>query len=105
MAESYQKEREYFDGRSWARDVTPSYDDLEKTKWFDKEYYDKHGIYDKDYEEFTQKFPLFTGKDFMVNQILPQLRGRPINKEGLDKHSDADGKITIENIERFLKED
>ncbi len=95
---------DYFDGRDWARDTDNSYEDLMKSKWFDKKYYKKLSIYDKDFEDFTTMFPGFTCNNYMVNFMMPQLRGGEPNKEALNNHSNSTITVTKEMVNKFLGE-
>ncbi len=93
---------EYFDGRDWARDSSNSYDDLMKTKWYDKDYYKKYSLYEKSFEEFTDRYPAFTSNNYLLNHLLPQLRGGKSNQKELDNHSDTSIEVTNKMVNDFV---
>lgn len=93
---------EWFDGRSWARDCINSYDDLMKMDWYDEDFYKEQSLYEQSSEVFFDRFPTFDANDYMLNHIMPQMRGGEPNKKELDNHPSYKIDRTAQAINEFL---
>jgi hypothetical protein len=94
----------YFDGRDWARDCPNSYDNLMASKWFDKKYYKRNSIYDREdgHDDMITNFPVFTCNDFLNNFMKPQFHGLEPNREAGNTHPSSEKKLTLKNLKKFL---